>query len=132
MIYSPVANIEIDGFLGVDNGIDLSDTSLLDTTAFPWDFWSDTPPATHDWGVIDQQVQIDETAAPSSILAISPTTTLLFATAPNRNELVNANQSIVHDPSRTDPFFSPEAVQNSQTRANLTKQTTDTPIQPRR
>lgn len=133
IIHSPVANFEIGGFLGNDSDINLPDTILPnDTTAFPWDFWSDTPVATHNWGVIDQQVHIDEAAAPNSIFAISPTITLVYATTTNRNELLDANQSTVNDPSRADPFVSLESVQESQTKANITKQTAGIPTQPRR
>lgn len=131
MIHSSMSNFEIGGFLGNDSGISLHDTTLPnDTAAFPWDIWSDTLAATHDGGVIDQQIQIDEAA--NSIFAISPTITLAYATTPNRSELVDANQSTVDDPSRTDPFVSLESVQDSQTKANIAKQTTGTLTQSRR
>lgn len=134
IIPSSVAKFEIGGFLGNGSGIDLPDTALPDdTAAFPWDFWSDTPAATHDWGVIDEPVQIDEAAAPSSILAISPTIIpRLYATTPNRNELVGANHSALDDLSRASTFFLLEPLQETQANANPTKQTIGTLNQPRR
>lgn len=119
------ADHEREGYVGNDTSIDFLTTALPnDTVTCAWDFWPDAP--TFDCRAINPPIQTEE-AAPSC-LPVSPTTALLFATTPKRNGLISANQSTLDDSSRASPILNLEPRQQSQTNANLTRQTTSTSV----
>jgi hypothetical protein len=133
---SSAADFETDDWLRNDKGFNLSTIASFDNTIdiaeFSWNPWPDSAGVTYNWGCVDQLSQIDEAAASSIIHAISPTTSSLLATIPNRNEHLDTSRFTAEDLSRKSPLCLLDFPQQSPSEANLMKQTICTSIQANR